>query len=67
MDFPIHCICNFCSIDRNVANDKGLPIDKVDRVMAFGASIFENSFYFKFIKRLENIFVQCLSCEHLAI
>ena len=35
--------------------------------MAFGALTFVNTLYFKFITRLENVFVQCLSYEHLII
>ena len=64
---PIRYFCNVCSIDGNAAKNKGLPTGTVDRVMAFDALIFVNRLYFKFIKRLENEFVQCLLYEHLVI
>ena len=58
-------IRNFCSIDGHIAKDKRIPTGKVDRVIAFGVLTFGNSLYFKFITRLENLFVQCLSYEQL--
>ena len=63
----IRYFCNTCCTIGSVAKDKGLPTGKVDRVMAFGALTFVNSDYFKFITRMENVFVHCLSYEHLSL
>ena len=65
MALPIRYFAIFFSIDENVAKDKILPTSKIDHIMAFVALIFVNSLYFKFITRLEIIFVQCFSYEHL--
>ena len=63
----IRYFCNFCSIDGNVAKDKGLPTGKVDHIMAFGALTIVNSLYSTFITILENVFVQCLAYDCLVI
>ena len=63
----IRYFCNTCCTIGSVAKDKGLPTGKVDRVMAFGSLTFVNSDYFKFITRMENVFVHCLSYEHLSL
>ena len=64
MALPIRYFAIFFSIDENVAKEI-LPTGKIDHIMAFVALIFVNSLYFKFITRLEIIFVQCFSYEHL--
>ena len=67
MALCIRYFCNSCCIIGSIAKDKGLPPGKVDRVMAFGVFTFVNSDYFKFITRMENVFVHYLSYEYLSL
>ena len=67
MALPIPSFCNFCIIDWKVAKNKGLPTGQVDLDMAYGVLTFANNLHFKFITRLENMFVQCIFYEYLVI